>query len=80
MLQRIWKKLFGCDCCELSGQCLTFKDLALAICKKEAGKKEQDIAQIRETLSVVLDLMADHIENHCEKCLLEFIRNRGRKQ
>jgi len=76
MLHIIWKKLLGCKCCE---GCLTFDEMALSIAEKEGGKESQNIAEIREMLSVTLDLLADHLENHCDNCLLDFIKRRGKK-
>lgn len=76
MLKKMWKNMFGCSCCK---GCLKFGELAIAASKKEGGSDNQNIAEIREMLSVVLNLLADHAEEHCEECVMDLIRRRGHR-
>lgn len=62
---------------------LTFKNLALAIAREEGKKKQVNIAQIREILSITLRLLHEHGEDRKaaghlnDTSVLEFIHKHG---
>lgn len=60
---------------------LDFHSLAKEIARRESGKEQVDIAQINEVTSIVINILADHMETGPGGIdeVLDFLKRRGKK-